>query len=412
MLENRTTRAARADHWLTPARLRLYSALTLAILVVVEFGTTQNSLRRYGLPVNVDYTTFWAASRVWLDGMPLAAYSHDAILRVIHQIAPATPPQHPGPFFYPPNYLLLLRPLALLPFGVSLALFVPATFCALFPLARKVLPMRAAILPILAFPGIWLNMLDGQNGMLTAALAFGAFLLLKKRPVWAGICIGLLSIKPQLAILFPLALACAGMWTAFAAAAVTVVLFTGLALLVFGLGAIPAFLHSMVSANSMMSAGALPWAASASLFSALRLLNVPEHIAYVAQACQALAAAGAVAWVWRRTGNTAVRATALVAGACMMSPYIFNYDTVWLGIGIALFTAKALRDGWLRWERELLVVAWVYPAFGNFSSEALHTNIGPLVFASILFMAARRAYVETRPQPDAPVAVQNRTLTQ
>lgn len=397
MLEHRTKPPAPAAHWLNPARLRFYGALLLLFVLTMAIGSAWYSWKHYGLPGGMDYTTFWSASRLWLDGTPLAAYSYDALAHVTRQISPTLPAVVPGPFFYPPNYLLILRPLALVPCSVSLILFEAATFCLFVGLLRKVLPMPTALMPLLAFPGLWLNAMEGQNGMLTASLALGAFLLLEKRAILAGICIGLLSIKPHLGILFPIALACAGMWTAFAAAAVTVALFTGLALLVFGPAAIPTFLHSVGLASTMMSNGHLPWSGSASLFSALRLLNVPEHIAYVAQACQALAAAVAVAWVWRRTGDMAVRATALVAGACMMSPYIFNYDTVWLGIGIALFAAKALRDGWLRWERELLLVAWVYPGFGDFSAGLFHTNIGPLVFASILFMAARRAYVETRP---------------
>jgi alpha-1,2-mannosyltransferase len=127
----------------------------------------------------------------------------------------------------------------------------------------------------------------------------------------------------------------------------------------------------------------------------LRLAHVPLMPAYVAQACVALVAAGAVMWVWRKTGDSAVRATALIAGTFMISPYIFNYDAAWLAVPIALFTAKALRDGWLPWEREILVVAWFYPALGDLSGILLHVGFGPLVFASLLFIAVRRARLDS-----------------
>jgi alpha-1,2-mannosyltransferase len=204
----------------------------------------------------------------------------------------------------------------------------------------------------------------------------------------------MLSIKPHLAILFPLALACAGMWTAFISAGVTAVLLTGISIAIFGLGAIPAFLHGVSAASSAIAVGALPWEQTASLFAALRAAHVPLTPAYVAQACQAIAATGAVIWTWRQSGDLAVRATALVAGTCMISPYIFNYDATWLGVPIALLTAKALRDGWLPWEREILCVAWLYPGLGDLCGYFLHAGIGPLVFASLLFVAVRRTRLE------------------
>ena len=64
------------------------------------------------------------------------------------------------------------------------------------------------------------NTLVGQNGFLTAALIGGTLYLMPMRPVLAGICLGLLSYKPQYGLLFPLVLIAASQWTVFVSAAV------------------------------------------------------------------------------------------------------------------------------------------------------------------------------------------------
>ena len=53
----------------------------------------------------------------------------------------------------------------------------------------------------------------GQNGFLTAALIGGALGLLERRPALAGICLGLLTYKPQFGLLFPFVLIADRRWT-------------------------------------------------------------------------------------------------------------------------------------------------------------------------------------------------------
>jgi hypothetical protein len=393
MLRKSLNVSGSASHWLDRARLRLYGGGILLASLIYTLRCAWYTWKLYGQPNGMDFTTFWASSRLWLDGTPLLAYSFEAMARIGREISPTLPP--PGPLFYPPTFFLLLRPLALLPCAMSYVFFALGTAAVFVVLLRRILPMRSALLPILAFSGVWVNIAEGQNGCLTASFTLGGFLLLQKRPVLAGICIGMLSIKPHLAILFPIALACAGMWTAFISAGVTAIALTGLSIAVFGMGAIPAFLHNIHIANTAMAIGALPWEQTASLFAALRAAHVPSMPAYVAQACQAVVATGVVIWTWRRSGDLAVRAVTLVAGTCMISPYIYNYDAICLGVPIALYVAKGLKQGWLSGEREILCLAWLYPGLGDLFGYVLHVEMGPLVFASLLFLAVRRTRFET-----------------
>lgn len=401
-----TARHSSRAHWLNRARLRAYCATFLLACPIFVIHNAWFNWKKFGMPNGLDFATFWAAARLTIAGRPLDAWSRDALGHIALAISPKTPAL--APWFYPPNFLLIVRPLGWLPCIAAYALFSLGTTWIFVRLLRRVLPMREAWLPMLGFTGLWLNIAQGQNGALTACFALGALLLLPERPVLAGICIAMLSIKPQLAILFPVALACAGMWTAFFSAAVATALFTGMAIAMFGIAAIPAFLHAMTEANHFIAQGILPWDQMASVFIALRMLHVPVGIAYAAQGLAALTALVGVAWVWRRSHHHALRATALVAGTFMVSPYIYNYDTVWLAIALALFAAHSLRTGWLKGEREVLVATWLYPVAGTVCAHYLHLVLGPFAFSALLFVAVRRARHELAVQDVSRVAAPSR----
>jgi hypothetical protein len=383
------------QRFLNAYRLAAYCGTALLVFQMYGVVTTGFvSWRLYGHPDGFDFQTFWAASHLSLLGRPLAAYDYPTLVDTIRAITPHA--KLPGPWFYPPTFLLLVQPFALLPSPIAYLIFATLTTALLVAIVRKVLPMPGATVWILAFPGLWLNVVQGQNAALTATLALAAFIALPKRPRLAGVCIGLLAIKPHLAILFPLVLACAGMWTAFAFAALTAALFAAVSVAVFGLDIVPVFLHGLAQANAMVANGDLPWDQMATLFAGLRMLGVPASTAYLAQACQAILAIAAAAWVWRHSTALEVRATALVGATFLISPYLYNYDAVWLAIPLALLTAKAMRDGWLRGERALLAVAFLYPQVGNECGRLLGLCFGPLLFAALLGLAMRRTWLTMR----------------
>ena len=76
---------------------------------------------------------------------------------------------------------------------------------------------------VLVSPAALLCVLSGQSSFLTTAALLAIFAQLDKRPVLAGVLIGLLTVKPQLGILFPFALIASGRWRVFFAAGVTAV---------------------------------------------------------------------------------------------------------------------------------------------------------------------------------------------
>ena len=153
-------------------------------------------------------------------------------------------------FQYPPVFLLVAAALAQLPYLPALALWQAATL-ALYLLAIRAIivsspsPGRVGIrgdwlLLALAFPAVFINLGHGQNGFLTAALFGGALALLDRRPLVAGVLIGLMIYKPQFGLMIPLVLLATGRWRVIVAAAATVLVLLLLTLAAFGTEVWPA----------------------------------------------------------------------------------------------------------------------------------------------------------------------------
>jgi hypothetical protein len=101
--------------------------------------------------------------------------------------------------------------------------WVSASFVPYLGMMRAIVGRNFGWLLAIAFPMVFNNTLVGQNGFLTAALIGGTLYLIPVRPILAGVCLGLLTYKPQYGLLFPIVLIAASQWTVFFTAAVVAV---------------------------------------------------------------------------------------------------------------------------------------------------------------------------------------------
>ena len=256
---------------------------------------------------------------------------------------------------------------------------------------RRLAPAPETLVLALAFPGTLLNLAQGQNGLMIAALFGGAMLWLRPRPILAGILIGLMSCKPQFGLLIPIALICGRHWTVFWSAAATTLIFAGASLLVFGTADWLAFFANLEFATAVLEDGRLPWAKMPSLFAALRLLGAGVEVAYLAQILLALAIAVIVALVWWRPVPLPLAAAVLASGALLVSPHLNDHDLALLAVPIALIAWHGHKEGWLRGEREILVIAWLTPVLTALVAEPTHLQVGFPCLLATFALAVKRA---------------------
>ncbi|KAG8152646.1 glycosyltransferase family 87 protein [Burkholderia catarinensis] len=393
--------AIRRAQWLTADRIIPYSvimlmlfAALLAVWGVVTDGFTSSATARPGL----DFSVFWTASHLVLQGHAASAYDPSSFLQAESAHFGAYLQNRPLPWLYPPTMLLFIAPVALVPFLPAYFLFSAGSLlCYAFAVSRLSglrahLPVpRAAALVVVAYSAVCMSALFGQNSILTAGLAALALHLLGKRPVAAGVLIGLLAIKPQLAVVFPFVLIAARAWRAFGAAAISATLFAAAGIALTGTGA----LHGLGEAVSTVRAQhfMLPsyWLASPTPFAALRLAGVSVPVALASQAAIALLAIVAAIDVWRRTPDMRLRGAALSVATLLTTPYLWHYELTWLGIAIFCLIAYGLDEGWLPGDQGILVLAWLLPIFEMLNRLMKLPQIGPIVLLAVLFVVVRRA---------------------
>jgi hypothetical protein len=208
---------------------------------------------------------------------------------------------------------------------------------------RAILAHRAGVLLACAYPGILSNIIVGQNGFATAALIGWALIVLKRRPMLAGCCVGLLSFKPHLGVLFPLVLVFGRHWRALAAAAGTTVLLALASCFAFGIETWHAFFQSLpVASQAALADGRADWAKLQSVFAVVRLMGGGASLAWAVHLSFAAATAVVLCALWDSKINYELKAAALATCTLLVTPYLFLYDLVVLAVPMAFL----LRIGW------------------------------------------------------------------
>jgi arabinofuranan 3-O-arabinosyltransferase len=367
-----------SDITMPAARSAIPPALLIACLVLCFINITmlQNGFTAHwwifdenGLGIPTDFVNVWSAGRLVLDGHPELAYDWDIQKAV--QVA-VLGQSYEGNFawHYPPPFLFVAAVLAHFPYPVAYAGWAFVSFLPYLAAMRAIVGRWFGFLLAAAFPVVFTNTLVGQNGFLTASLIGGTLVLLPRWPVLSGICLGLLSYKPQYGLLFPLVLIAAAQWRVFFTAAMVAVLMAMLSWLAFGTESWQAFVHWMPMFNkAFLVEGRAPWGKMQSIFALARYFDGPESFAWMLQWIMSATVAVVLALLWRsRKVEYPLKAAALAAGTLLVTPYLFLYDEMVLAIAVAFLVRIGLDEGFARHELPALglvaALLMIYPLLG------------------------------------------------
>ena len=322
-----------------------------------------------GLGIPTDFVNVWSAGRLVLDGHPALAYDWDIQKQV--QVA-VLGQSYEGNFawHYPPPFLFVAALLALFPYGVAYFGWAAVSLVPYLAVVRAIVGRSFGLLLAAAFPVVFTNALVGQNGFLTASLIGGTLYLMPTRPVLSGICLGLLSYKPQYGLLFPLVLIAASQWKVFFTAGIVAVLIASLSWFAFGTESWQAFFHWMpMFSQAFLTEGRAPWGKMQSIFGLVRYFGGTEQLAWIFQWIMSGAVAVLLALMWRsRSVGYPLKAAGLAAGALLITPYLFLYDLMVLAIAVAFLVRVGLDQGFARHELPALglvaILLMIYPLLG------------------------------------------------
>jgi len=290
---------------------------------------------------------------------------------------------------YPPIFLLIIAPLAALPYLPGLFIWQIGSLIGVACALRPVLRDRHAIFIALASPLSAMTLGNGQNALLTAGLLCAGLALLERRPTIAGMLLAGLSFKPQLALVIVPLLLFTGNWRAVVAATGTIAVLSAISLALWGPASWLAFIHASGVARFLLETGDYGLHKSASLFSMMRQWGAPLSLSYAVQAC---GAAAAVLLIWKlRRAPAYLLYAAVCAGVALTTPYLMDYDMASVGIGAAFFYAFARAGQFLPYERSALAFIWAAPWFSRPAAEYLALPLGPIATALLLVLIVRRA---------------------
>src|SRR5580704_1854738 len=399
----RMRQALRSGDWLTLARIRTVAA---AVLIASAAGflflvvTAKGGVDLQGRPIGTDFANVYAAGTYVLEGTPNAPF--DSLSQYTREQAIFGASTQFYGWHYPPYFLFVAAPLALMPYGLALFVWQAVTLVlyllAIGAILKAFAPDGEAgtspiwLLLALAFPAVLINVGHGHNGFLTAALLGGGLVCLDRRPLVAGILFGLLVYKPQFGLMIPVALAAGGYWRPFISAAITAVLLTIVTTLTFGTSVWHAFLvGAEFTRTVVLEQGDTGWYKIQSIFSWARMWGAPVPLAYAIQGTATLVFAMATAWLWHGKAPYPLKAAGLCLAAILATPYTLDYDMMVLAPAIAFIAADGMARGFGPWEKTALAALWLVPLVARTVPQVTLIPLGVPAMLAMFVLVLRRA---------------------
>jgi arabinofuranan 3-O-arabinosyltransferase len=292
-----------------------------------------------GRPLGDDFVNYWSGAFLAWHGRVAEVYNWPAYHAFQQSIVGSgLDPYH---YSYPPVLLLLTAPLALLPYLPGLGVWLVSGWLCFYRALISAVPERSVLLLALATPAVFVNAYGGQNGTWTAAFFGGGLCLIDRRPFVAGLLFGLLSYKPHLGLLIPVALLAGRRWWAIAGAATSAGGLVAASTALFGPEIWRDYLgFADVLRQTILENGTGVWHRMVSVFVFVRRLGADVPLAYALQAVVGSIAAVFVALAWFRDVPPPVRNAALVLGTLLTTPYLQDYDMV-VGAFVAVWLMSA-----------------------------------------------------------------------
>src|SRR5262249_37387680 len=126
------------------------------------------------------------------------------------------------------------------------------------------------------------------------------------------------------------------------------------------------------------------------VFAAVRLIGGGDSLAYSVQGLSALFSAGALVWVQRHAPASGVAGPAAALATILASPFLLDYDLMFLAIPLVFLHPKALETGFLPWEKSAIALAYILPLIARSTATYAHVPLTPFVATALFAILLRR----------------------
>jgi glycosyl transferase family 87 len=356
-----------------------------------------------------DWMVFYTAARAWFDGNLPLLFDGERLTAALNQRFAGWMAHDLNlhPWVYPPHFLLLFLPFGMLPPVVSLVGFqlvgLIAVAAAALAYVRQDIGRWLVGFSLVLCPAVPFNVMTGQNAFFTSALLIGGFGLLARFPLLGGALLGIVTYKPQMWLMVPVALVAARQWRALMSAGAVAVALALLSLAVFGGDIWRAWIDLVGGGSEQYRA----WLAEGrlnglSVFACVRLTGAPEVVASLVQAAAVVFAAGCVYRMFRQRPADPMALAGLLAATLLAAPHSSASDAVLLGLAASLFLVAMQARGIETRHVVVAAVIWLCPLFNPpsvFSAGLLTPLLVGAFLWRILAELASEAEAAAMPSP-------------
>ncbi len=386
-----------AATWLTAKRLRAHGLILALCLwsVYVWNMATPGLLDRAGNLKGTDFLHLYTLGSLALNHRGSDLYNLEAQSQLAARRIPTAAGIRYLPL-YPPQVSFFFAPFARLSYSCALILWLTLSsliygVCC-YALWRACPALRkqemTVVILALAYPAFWHLIAWGQTSALALACFTVAFLALRaQREFLAGLALGCLIFKPQLALASALVFVVTLNWRVIAGALLAAAAQLTAAWLYYGLGPLHAWICTLFNLPSILPLleprlyqthslrtfwiMLVPWPApSLALYLATALL-----ISVLTVAC------------WRSRLSLSLRYSALLLATVLLAPHLTVYDLVILAPAFLLLSDWIVSqpdDYDIRPFKLLLYLAFILPLLGPLARWT-HVQLSVPVMASLLY---------------------------
>jgi hypothetical protein len=368
---------ASASSLLTARRVRAQGLiLALCLWSVYAWNVaTPGLLDRAGNLKGTDFLHFYTLGSLALAHRGVDLYNMDAQSQVSAERVPAAAGIRYLPL-YPPQVSIFFAPLARLSYRCALILWLTLSSliygACCYVLWRACPNLRDHKLTIvilaLAFPAFWHLIAWGQTSALALACFTVAFFALRaQREFLAGLALGCLIFKPQLALAAALVFVVTLNWKVIAGAVLSATAQLAAAWLYYGPGSLHDWMHALLNLPSLLPQLEPRLYQTHSLRTFWTML-IPWPTACLAlYVTSALLVSALTVACWRSRLSLSLRYSALLLAAVLLAPHLTVYDLV------ILAPAFLLIFNWIRTQPDnpaarhfklLIYLAFVLPLLG------------------------------------------------
>jgi len=310
---------------------------------------------------------------------------------------------------YGPQVSLLFAPLARLSYPVAVATWSLLTAVIYFSTSMMFVPRRldgatlVAVALVLLNPAFFELTAYGQTSALALLCFVVAYHLLRKGACFAaGLWIGLLAYKPQLAIVIAAVMVLRHEWKMIAGAVLSIAVQFGLAAWFFGRSAVSGYTEALRGLPAVTGILEPHPGEMHSIAAFFRFIGggLWTSVAAVAASCVCI---GFAVWAWRRAVPLSTRFGTLLLATVLVSPHLTGYDLVLIvpailfalrpTFPVASATASRARYG-------LVAACWLAPLVAKLS-PLLHVQPTTACLAGLFGMFIHASVASAGPESAA-----------